>query len=100
VPLLAVVSGNHDPYVPYWVRESLVEFSGPYSWSEKAQSVPFDAPGKHGSRTYTSWTESGLNLGAMQVKEKTVGAPALNTAAFNPVAVQWNTSHDEIGWFC
>lgn len=99
VPLLAIISGSHDPHVPNWAKTALMNFSGSHQWDGESQSPPLDSEGKDGARKYSAWLEDGLSLGAVAFKEKSIGGPALNTIQFNPTVLQWRTANGFIGWF-
>lgn len=101
MPLLPLISPSHDPLVPSSVVNALksLEPKGKgHSWHGKAYSPPFDYLEVGGERNYSTWTEDGLSLGAMEVNELVYGGPSLNNASFSPAVMLWRMEEDVVGY--
>lgn len=101
MPLLPLISQSHDHLVPPSVVSALksLEPKGKgHSWHGKAYSPPFDYLEVGAERNYSTWTENGLSLGAMEVDELVYGGPSLNNASFSPAVMLWRMEEDVVGY--
>ncbi|EAU36129.1 conserved hypothetical protein [Aspergillus terreus NIH2624] len=92
-PLVAVLAGFHNGFVPRDVVGKLGSFSGEHLVEAEAYSVPYDFE----PRRVRAWLGERVSIGAESFNESVVGGPAVNAETFNPAVVQWDTG-DGVGW--
>ncbi|KAJ6527180.1 hypothetical protein B0H19DRAFT_1196617 [Mycena capillaripes] len=94
--LTPLIAKFNDPYVPAATLAQLKGLSGSRAYAAQAVSPPWDNPTI--PRNYTSWTASGLSIGAIASDEKVVGGAATNQAAYVPASIIWSTG-SQTAWF-
>ncbi|KAG6816075.1 hypothetical protein H0H87_008803 [Tephrocybe sp. NHM501043] len=96
VALTPLISKFHDPYVLPDARAKLTKLKS-HAHFEQAVSLPFDNLAF--PRNYTSWTQAGLSVGAIEVDENVVGGPATSSEAFTPGLILWDAGEGQAtGW--
>ncbi|KAG6909244.1 hypothetical protein DXG01_001426 [Tephrocybe rancida] len=97
VALIPLISKFHDQFVPPSVRAKLTKLTQSHAHFEQAVSQPFDDLAY--PRNYTSWTQAGLSVGAIEVDSIVVGGPATSSEAFTPGIILWDAGAGQAtGW--
>ncbi|KAG5651479.1 hypothetical protein H0H81_008510 [Sphagnurus paluster] len=102
VALTPLVSKFHDQYVSPVARARLTvkTLSGAdaqgHAYTAQAVSPPFDSLAY--PRNYTTWTQAGLSVGAIEVDSNVVGGPASNPGQFVPGVILWDAGKSGNGW--
>ncbi|KAF8063496.1 hypothetical protein FPV67DRAFT_1701190 [Lyophyllum atratum] len=97
IALTPLVSKFHDKYVSPSVRSKLVKLADHgHAHFAQAVSLPFDNLAY--ARNYSSWTQTGLSVGGIEVDSNVIGGPAINPTAFTPGVILWDAGQSGTAW--